>query len=80
MELKVGTRVRVNRSINMFHYPKKKNVAVDVCGFEGVIVKNISVQDGVRMSATSPYIVKFDDHPKFQAHFDESELDVIEAS
>lgn len=80
MELKVGTRVRVNRNINMFHYPRKKNIAVDVCGFEGVIIKDVSMEDGVQMSATAPYVVLFDDHPKFRAHFDESELDVIEKS
>lgn len=64
----------------MFHYPRKKNIAVDICGFEGVIIKDISVEDGVVMSATAPYVVQFPDHAKFVAHLDESEVDVIEES
>lgn len=81
MKLDVGTRVRVSRSIEMYHYPGRKNQLVDVQGFEGVIAQDKSLLDGVIITATAPYFVDFSEaHPKFKAHFEESELEVIEES
>lgn len=77
--LVVGMRVRVSRSIIMYHYPGKKNEAVDVEGFEGEIIKDISVEDGVQMSATAPFLINFSEsHPKFKAHLAEDELEAVE--
>lgn len=79
MKLELGTRVRVNCSIIMYHYPGKKNTPVDIQGFEGVIINDKSITDGTQMSATLPYFIDFaHDHPKFKAHLSESELDVLE--
>lgn len=78
MKLELGTRVRVNCSVIMYHYPGKKNEPVDTEGFEGVVTKDVSVTKEVPMSATSPYIVDFkESHPRFKGHFEEDELDVI---
>lgn len=80
MALEIGARVRVCVPLIMYHYPGKKNTPVQVQGFEGFIQKNVSVTDGVQMSATAPYVVDFREtgHPKFRAHFEEHELEVIE--
>lgn len=78
MALELGTHVRVNRSVIVYHYPGKKNTAVDLNGFAGVIIQDKSITDGVQMTATAPYVVDFaPDHPRFKAHLEEAELDVL---
>lgn len=77
MAFEVGQNVRVAASVTMYHYPGKKNTPVDVEGFEGVVVRDISTLDDVEMTATAPYLVKFPDHPKFKAHFSDLELELI---
>lgn len=78
MALEVGQRVRVCKSVIMYHYPKRRNEPTDVKGFEGVVTKDVSYRDGVEMSATCPYVVSFENgHKKFSAHFEESELELL---
>lgn len=78
MALEVGQKVRVCKSVIMYHYPGKRNEPMDVQGLEGVITKDVSHRDGVEVSATCPYVVSFDETPKkFIAHFEESELEVL---
>lgn len=80
MGFELGARVRVSRSVIMFHYPGKKNTPVDVEGYEGIVKKDISVKDGVEMSAIAPYMIDFREtgHPKFRAHFEEGELEAVD--
>ena len=73
----VGQRVRVARSIIMYHMSGKRNQPVDVQGMEGTVTKDVSYKDGVEMSANCPFIVSFDDPPRFRAHFSENELEAI---
>ncbi|CAN8074075.1 unnamed protein product [Agarophyton chilense] len=78
MELEVGQKVRVAKSVIMYHYPGKRNQPVDTEGFEGVVSKNVSHYEDVPMSATAPFIVEFSEpHSKFKAHFQEDELEVL---
>ncbi len=77
MELPIGTKVRVKAKIEMFHYPNHRNEAFDVSGLEGVVSTYLIDKWGKASTATKPYQVKFED-PKFMAHFDEDELEVIE--
>lgn len=80
MGFEVGQRVRVSASIIMYHYPTKRNEAFDVQGLEGIIQKDITMKDGVQLTATAPFFVKFLDHAKFKAHFSEDEIELIEES
>lgn len=78
MKLEVGQRVRVSEHVIMYHKPGMKNQEVDIHGMEGVIIADASLYDGEEIiSATAPYIVKFDENPKFKAHLTEEELQVI---
>lgn len=76
MALEIGQKVRVTKPLTMFHYPGRRNEPVNVEGLEGVVADDRSSLDGVPISATYEYIVKFAD-PKFKAHFTESELEVL---
>lgn len=81
MEIKVGDRVRVlDKGIVLYHFPGKRNEPVPVAGLIGTVAKNISMQDGEKMSATLPYVVHLDDYPKKETHFSESELEVVDDS
>lgn len=55
----------------------KRNQPVDVKGMEGTITKDLTYKDGVEMSANCPFLVNFDDPPRFKAHFNENEIEAI---
>lgn len=76
MELALGTRVRVKTSVIMYHYPKQRNKEVDVLGLEGTVTGDLREKEGIEMTATKPYMVRFEE-PKFIAHFGEDELEVL---
>lgn len=78
MKLAVGDRVRVVGEPNVMHHlPGARKVPIDVVGMTGVLVKDISLQDGVPCSATCPYVVLLDAYDRSKAHFSEDELEVI---
>lgn len=78
MELKVGDRVRVlDKGILMYHFPGKINEPVPVSGLTGTVITDVSILNDVKLSATSPYIVKLDDYPKSRTHFSEDEVEVV---
>lgn len=76
MALEPGQKVRVSASVVMYHYPTHRNEPHDVQGLEGEIWKDVQYKDGVEMSATKPYVVKFKD-PKFIAHFGSDEIEAL---
>jgi hypothetical protein len=74
--MKVGDRVRVIESVTVYHIPGGKGAAVEIKGQEGLVEKIITEWKGRPVSANFPWLVKFD-NPKFRAHLQEHELEVI---
>lgn len=77
MEIPIGSKVRVKTAVEMYHVPNHRNEPFDVVGLEGVVSMSFIETWGKESTATKPYQVKFVE-PKFMAHFDEDELEVIE--
>lgn len=71
----VGSRVRVAKSVIVYHYPDHRNDPFDLKGQEGEVVSVVREWQGKPVSANLPYLVKFGG--KFKAHFQENELEVI---
>jgi Ferredoxin thioredoxin reductase variable alpha chain len=74
--MKVGDRVRVIESVTMYHLPGERGQPVEIKGQEGVIFKLMTEWQGRPVSANFPWLVKFD-NPKFRAHLQEHELEVL---
>jgi Ferredoxin thioredoxin reductase variable alpha chain len=74
--MKVGDRVRVIESVIVYHIPGGKGQPVEIKGHEGSVEKIITEWKGRPVSANFPWLVKFDS-PKFKAHLQEHELEVI---
>ncbi|RMF22842.1 MAG: ferredoxin--nitrite reductase [Cyanobacteria bacterium J083] len=73
--MKVGDRVRVTKSVIVYHHPAHKQQPFDVKGMEGEVVDILKDWHGRPISPNLPILVKFD--KKFKAHFREDELEVI---
>lgn len=73
--MKVGDRVRVTKSVTVYHHPAHKQQPFDVKGMEGEVVDILKDWHGRPISPNLPIVVKFD--KKFKAHFREDELEVI---
>ena len=73
--MKIGDRVRVNKSVVVYHYPKSKKQPFDLKGMEGEVINNITDWQGRPISPNLPILVKFD--KKFKAHLREDELEII---
>jgi hypothetical protein len=71
----VGSRVRVAKSVIVYHYPGHRNKPFDIQGQEGEIVDIIREWHGKPVSANLPFLVKFSN--KFRAHLQASELELI---
>nr|WP_217651782.1 ferredoxin-thioredoxin reductase variable chain [Hydrococcus rivularis] len=74
-KMKVGDRVRVTKSVVVYHYPKSKNQPLDLKGMEGEIIDIVTNWQGRPVSANLPIVVKFEKN--FKAHFREDEVEVI---
>jgi len=73
--MKVGDRVRVMKSVIVYHHPAHKNQPLDIKGREGQVSSIIVEWKGRPVSANLPVQVKFED--KFIGHFREDELEVV---
>lgn len=71
-----GARVRVKADVELYVVGGYKGEAYNVNGLEGVVFMNVFDKWGPEITSTKPYQVKFTD-PKFMAHFDEDELELI---
>ncbi|KGF72777.1 ferredoxin--nitrite reductase [Neosynechococcus sphagnicola sy1] len=71
----VGTRVRVKKSVVVYHHPEHRNQPFDVLGLEGTVEAVVQEWEGRPVSANLPYQVKF--YPKFKGHFQASELETL---
>ena len=74
--MKVGDRVRIKKSVIVYHNPAHKNEAFDVNGLEGEVKGIVLEWQGRPVSANLPVLVQFD--KKFRAHFREDEIELIE--
>ena len=73
--MKVGDRIRVNKSVIVYNNPTHRNEPFDTKGLEGEVVAIVLEWHGRPVSANLPILVKFD--KKFQAHFREDELELL---
>lgn len=74
--MKVGDRVRIKKSVIVYHNPSHKNEPFDVKGQEGEVIGIVVEWHGRPVSANLPFLVQFD--KKFRAHFREDELELVE--
>lgn len=74
--MKVGDRVRVKKSITVYHNPQHRNQPFDIQGLEGEIIAFVTEWQGRPVSANLPVLVQFD--KKFKVHLKEQELEVVE--
>jgi hypothetical protein len=74
-EIPIGSRVRVAKSVIVYHYPGHRNQPYDLAGHEGELVEVIQSWHNRPVSANLPYLVKFEN--RFKAHFQETELEPV---
>jgi len=72
----IGTKVRVSKSLMMYHYPGHKGEPYDVKGLEGEVKAIIESWKDRPVSANYKVLVQFPN--KFKAHFSEAELEIAE--
>ncbi len=73
--MEVGTRIRVNTSVVIYHHPDHRNQGFDINGHEGEIIAIATSWQGRPVSANFPYVVKFT--PKFKVHLTEHEMEAF---
>lgn len=73
--VEVGNRVRVQKSVIVYHHPEHRNQPFDMQGQEGEVIDVVHQWQGRPVSANLPVIVKFSN--KFRSHFQEGELEVL---
>jgi hypothetical protein len=73
--MKVGDRVRVTKSVIVYHNPSHRNQPFDAKGSEGEVIGIVTEWQGRPVSANLPVLVQFD--KKFRAHFREDELEIV---
>lgn len=73
--MKIGDRVIVTSSVVVYHHPDHRNEAFDIKGMEGELASIIVDWNGRPIGASYPYQVQF--APKFRAHLQASELEVV---
>lgn len=73
--MKVGDRVRVVKSVVVYHHPEHKKQGFDIKGMEGEVIALVTEWQGRPVSANFPILVEFT--KKFRAHFREGEVEKI---
>lgn len=71
----VGSRVRIARSVVVYHHPEHRNQPFDLIGMEGTVVAQLREWQGREISANYPICVQFG--PKFSVHLQEGELESL---
>lgn len=80
--MNIGDRVKVTQSVTVYHHPQHRTEPFDIQGLEGELMEIVTQWKGRPVSANYPYLVKFEvksdnkKPKKFQAHFQEHELEV----
>lgn len=70
-----GDRIRVTKSVIVYHHPKERQKPFDIKGMEGEVINIIKDWQGRPISPNLPILVKFE--KKFKAHLREDELEII---
>ncbi len=73
--MKNGERVRVIKSVIVYHYPQQRQKPFDIKDMEGEVENILTDWQGRPISPNLPIVVKFE--KKFKAHLKEDELEVI---
>jgi hypothetical protein len=73
--MKVGDRVRVKKSVIVYHHPAHRNEPFDVKGLDGEVARIVVEWHGRPVSANLPVLVQFD--KKFRAHFRDDEVELV---
>ncbi|MBR8832348.1 MAG: Ferredoxin-thioredoxin reductase, variable chain [Chroococcopsis gigantea SAG 12.99] len=73
--MKVGDRVRVIKSVVVYHHPDHKKQGFDIKDSEGEVIAIVTQWQGRPVSANFPILVQFT--KKFRAHFKDGEVEVI---
>lgn len=73
--MKKGDRVRVTKSVIVYHHPKQRQKPFDIKDFEGEVIEVMEDWQGRPISPNLPILVKFE--KKFKAHLRQEELEVI---
>jgi hypothetical protein len=73
--MKIGDRIRVIKSVIVYHYPQEKQKPFDIKNMEGEVENIMTDWQGRPISPNLPIVVKFE--KKFKAHLKEDELEVI---
>jgi hypothetical protein len=77
----VGAKVRVNKSVVVYHVPKSKGAATDLNGMEGEVAQRADELDGTYISANLPVKVALpipDGNGKtFLVHLTADELEIL---
>ena len=80
-DVPVGAKVRVNKSVVVYHMPKTKGAATDLNGFEGEVAQRADELDGKYISANLPLKVALplpDGNGKtFLVHVTAEELEIL---
>lgn len=72
--ISVGNRVRVTKSVVVYHHPEHRNQPFDLKGQEGEVIQVVREWHNRPVSANFPFVVKFGS--KFRAHLQANELEV----
>lgn len=70
-----GDRVRVKKSVIVYHHPQARQKPFDINGMEGEVIDVMEDWQGRPISPNLPVVVKFE--KKFKAHLREDELEII---
>jgi hypothetical protein len=71
----IGSRVRVVKSVVIYHHPEHRNQPFDLDGQEGELIGIVREWEGRPVSANLPFLVKFS--PKLKVHLQASELEAV---
>ncbi|MBD2553847.1 MAG: ferredoxin-thioredoxin reductase variable chain [Limnothrix sp.] len=75
--MKVGDRVRVSTTVEVYHYPEHRGKPYNLEGKEGEIIAIVTEHQGRPVSANFPFLVQFEG--KFRGHFRDGELTIVES-
>ena len=71
----VGSRVRVAKSVVVYHHPEHRNQPFDLKDQEGEVIQVMREWQGKPISANFPYLIKFGG--RFRAHLQAAELELL---
>ncbi|GAB4218382.1 MAG: ferredoxin-thioredoxin reductase variable chain [Synechococcales cyanobacterium] len=74
--MEIGSRVRVKKTVVVYHHPDYRSQPFNIEGMEGVVAAVIVDWNGRPVSANFPFQVQFD--KRFRAHLHADEIEMLE--